>query len=241
MLISPWQLIIRAVLIPVAVLSLATLGPLLSVGRPELQRYLTGDGLTRSLQDVSFVLAILVLSLSATTIAQEHGLGLLRNTLVREPLRATYLVGRFLAVGMVALGVAVVGAGYSMTLTWAVASAQGLPHSWLASAPFGVIARVAGLCVGFALIGAAVATVVRSAAAAIGISLAWLVALENIVVATFWKGGLKVLPGRLLERVVSTEVRSGSATLAQAIIGSALWVTALAGVAVLVFRRRDVS
>jgi hypothetical protein len=104
-----------------------------------------------------------------------------------------------------------------------------------------LLPRIAGLAaglVGWAAIGALLATVLRSVPAAIGIAIGWALPVETIVGAT-WKTGKAWFPGGVFEAIASAG--TSTTTLSRALLVGLLYLTIAVGAGLLVFTRREVT
>ncbi len=200
------------------------------------------NGLVHGVTDVSVLLGIVSLVVFAAAFALEYSQGTLRNLLVREPRRAQFLVGKFLAVALFMLAVVIVAIILSVALAFILAPGKGIStsawtsstgindlfqsvfHAWLATLYYGVF-------------GAALALLLRSPAAAIGVALAYFIAIEAIIVGAIWSGGSNWLPDHLLNAL--THGGNGDSTYYHALLMLSIYCVAVAAAIVTLFRRRD--
>jgi hypothetical protein len=175
--------------------------------------------------------------------AMEFSRGTMRTMLLRQPRRLRLLAGKvaalltFAAVTLAAIELVAwitarllaPGAGID-TAAWTSASALGA-----AVTDYGaVLVWVAG----YAILGTALAVVLRSTTVALAVGIAWFGPFEHILQGN-WSGASRVFPGLGLEAFAAggtTEV-----TVTRAIAVAALYAVAAAIVAGAVFARRDVT
>ncbi len=201
------------------------------------------DGLTRGFANAAGLVGVLVFVLFLTSMTAEYGQGTIRVLLTRQPRRARLLAGKFIALVEV-IAVAMAAAEVlSAAVAVPVARARGIATTeWFSGGGFGhAAADYANALLAVALfgtVGFALGVLLRSTPLALGVGLAWLLPLENIV-QNSWAGAVHWLPG-LLFGVVA---RGGTTGVSYpAAVGLALGYGALAFVvAALTFLRRDVS
>ena len=201
------------------------------------------NGLTRGFANAAGLLGILVFVLFLTSMTSEYSHGTLRMLLTRQPRRAQLLGGKFLAL------VAVTTAAMMAALLLSAAVAIPLAHSrgiattaWFTVGGLGHLAsnyaNALLAVVFFGTAGFALAVLLRSTVLALGVGLAWLLPLENIV-QNSWAGSGHWLPGLLFGAVG----RGGTNIVSyQVALGLALAYCAIAlTVASVSFLRRDVT
>ncbi|HEV2259964.1 MAG TPA: ABC transporter permease [Streptosporangiaceae bacterium] len=201
------------------------------------------NGLTRGFANAAGLLGILVFVLFLTSMTSEYSHGTLRMLLTRQPRRARLLGGKFLAL------VAVTAAAMMAALLLSAAVAIPLAHSrgiattaWFTVGGLGHLASNYGnavlAVVFFGTAGFALAVLLRSTVLALGVGLAWLLPLENIV-QNSWAGSGHWLPGLLFGAVGrgGTDIVSYQVALALALAYCAIALT----VASASFLRRDVT
>jgi ABC-2 type transport system permease protein len=202
------------------------------------------DGLVHGVEAVGGLLGVVGLAVVAASLSGEYGHGTLRNVLMAQPRRLVWLAGTFLALGsfiiMTVAAATLVGAGLSL----AVAPAKGVDISaWLSTAGLEALGKTAlNLAVsslGYGLLGALFAMVLRSPAATISIGLAYALPVEGLL-ARVWTPSERWLPAQLLDNLASGgdgySMAYGSAGLRLLAYGA----VALAVTTVL-FRNRDVT
>src|SRR5690606_4918 len=155
----------------------------LVLSRPELQ---APDGLARSIGNGITFLGIVVLCIVAVNAASEYRLGTIRNLLVRQPHRSRLLAAKVTTVlGYVAIAV-IVTVAIAAALGQVMASNAGVQTArwWTAD---GILALGAGTgshvlaAWGWAAFAILLATVLRSAPAAIGVGVAYALPFEILV------------------------------------------------------------
>ena len=203
----------------------------------------TADGLASILASAATFIGVVALSVFAMSMASEYSQGTLRNLLVRPPRRVRLLSGKLLSLAsfttlaVIVAGVAAVATALLVAPTQDISTA-----AWFTSA--GWTALAAGLgnlllaTLGWGLLGALLALVLRAPAAAVGVGLAWALPGELLVTAA-WSDGARWLPGQLLDTLAqggTTAVTYGWAGLLLALYAV---VAVAAGTAL--FTRRDVA
>jgi ABC-2 type transport system permease protein len=208
-----------------------------------LAQLATADGLASILASAATFIGVVALSVFAMSIASEYSQGTLRNLLVRQPRRVRLLAGKLVALASFStIAVAVAGVA-AVATALIVAPTQDISTSaWFTSAGWTALAGGLGnlllATLGWGLVGALLALVLRAPAAAVGVGLAWALPGELLVTAA-WADGARWLPGQLLDALAqggTAAVTYGSAGLLLALYGV---VAVAAGTAL--FTRRDVA
>jgi ABC-2 type transport system permease protein len=184
-------------------------------------------------------LGVIAVVLAAMSIATDYSQGTLRNLLVRQPSRWRLLGGKLLALAALVSVSAVSAAAAGTATSYVVASGAGVSKAaWSLGALVPHMAGLAGGLMGWAAIGALLATLLRSVPAAIGIAIGWALPVETIVGAT-WKTGKSWFPGGVFEAIASggTETLALSRALP---VGTVYLVLAVAA-GLIVFTRREVT
>lgn len=207
----------------------------LVLSRAELE---AADGLARSLGNAATFLGIIVLSIVAVDIGGEYRLGTIRAIAVRLPHRGRLLLGKTAALfGYLAVAVVI-------TVAVAAPAAQLMAGAdtarWWRSRGLAELAAGTGNLIAaawaWAAIGVLLAVVLRSAPAAIGVGIAYVLPVEILMAEVapdaWW------LPGRLIVRLA----RDGESAAAhtEALIGAAVWAVGAIACAVMVFKARDI-
>lgn len=199
------------------------------------------DGLVHGIVDVSNLVGIVALCLFAGAVATEYSQGTLRNLLVRQPRRSQLLSGKFLALALF-IGLAVVLAiAVAAAVAFALAPSKGIHTSaWTSSTgltDFGQsILHVYLACIGYGVLGTALAIVLRSPAVAIALGVAYVLPGEAIINA-LWSNGDRWLPGQLLSALAHGG--TSSASYAHALLTLALYAVVAAAGTLVLFQRRD--
>jgi ABC-2 type transport system permease protein len=199
------------------------------------------DGLVHGVVDVSNLVGIVALCLFAGAVATEYSQGTLRNLLVRQPRRAQLLSGKFLALALF-IGVAVVLAiAVAAAVAFALAPAKGIDTSaWTSSTGINdlvqSILHVWLSCIGYGILGTALAIVLRSPAVAIAVGVGYVLPGEAIINA-LWDNGDRWLPGQLLSALAHGG--TASASYAHALVTLCAYGAVITAGTLLLFARRD--
>ncbi|HZE67214.1 MAG TPA: ABC transporter permease, partial [Sporichthyaceae bacterium] len=176
-------------------------------------------------------------------VAMEFSRGTIRTMSLRQPDRLRLLAGKLVAM----LGTAAVVLAWMEVVGWTTSRLLAGTHGIDASAWAGPAGLRAGLgdyatvlywITGYALLGTAVAMLIRSVPVALAVGIAWAGPFEHIV-ADAWHLADKVFPGLLLESVLGGDRYSVSTE--QAFVTSLGYTALAAVVAATSFVRRDVS
>jgi ABC-2 type transport system permease protein len=200
------------------------------------------DGLVHGVVDVSNLVGVVALCLFAGAFATEYSQGTLRNLLVRQPRRTHLLSGKFLALA-VFIGLAVLLAiAVATGVAFALAPGKGISTSaWTSSTGlndlFQSIVHVFLACVGYGVLGTALAIVFRSPAVAIALGVAYVLPGEAIINA-LWSNGDRWLPGQLLSALAHGG--TSSASYAHSLVTLTVYAVIVAAGTLVLFRRRDV-
>jgi ABC-2 type transport system permease protein len=176
-------------------------------------------------------------------VATEFSGGTFRALLLRDPRRLRVIVGKLAGILLVAAGVVAFAEVCTFVVSLVVAPGEGVSTSaWFSldglGAALGDYATVLGGVVGWAVFGATLAVIFRSAPLALGVGFAWAGPFENIVVDS-WQDGYRWFPGQVLGSLIqggTAELAMGRAVLTASLYGAVATVAALALVA-----RRDVT
>ena len=187
-------------------------------------------------------LGLVALAVCAVAIGTEYGNGTLRNLLVRQPARLRLLTGKLLALAsFVTLAVVVsYGVGLMAACCWCPVTASVPPLVHRRGCP--VAARHSGQSrardLGVGLIGAVLAIVLRSAAAAISVGLGYLLVGETLSLPC----GRVAISGCLVCSLLPS-VWEGprEVAYARALVLIGLYVLVAIVIAAILFRQRDVT
>jgi ABC-2 type transport system permease protein len=212
-------------------------------GGVTLAQLAASDGLAVILASAATFIGVVALAVFAMSIASEYSQGTLRNLLVRQPRRVRLLAGKLLALAsfttlaVVVAGIAAVATALLVAPTQDISTA-----AWFTSAGWTALAGGLGnllvATLGWGLLGALLALVLRTPAAAVGVGLAYALPGE-LLLTTAWSDGARWLPGQLLDALAqggTAAVTYGSAGLLLALYGV---VAMVAGTTL--FARRDVA
>jgi ABC-2 type transport system permease protein len=203
----------------------------------------SGDGLVAALIRVSDFIVVIPLVIIAAAVAGEYAQGTMRNLLVREPGRIRLLLGKFMALLVYCLIASTVAFGVGALIAFQVAPHEGIDTSpWttpdalhnLLSLWGNLLLSTTAWCV-LGLLGA---TIFRSPAAAVGVSLVFLLVVENLVIA-IWTEAPQWLFVTLNQAIIAGGNTNSDYGRAVGLIG--LYCACAVVVAAVVFRRRDVS
>lgn len=176
-------------------------------------------------------------------VAVEFSRGTFRTMLLHQPGRLRLLGGKMAALLLFA---AVALAGVEV-LVWlaarGLASSQGVDASAWTSASavrhaLGTYTAVLFWVTGYAVLGMALAVVIRSVPVALAVGIAWAGPVEHLL-QDAWASAGRVFPGLLLEAFVAGGTPEVSAARAFATV--AAYVVVAAGVAAIFLSRRDVT
>ncbi len=203
----------------------------------------SGDGLVAALIRVSDFIVVIPLVIVAAAVAGEFAQGTMRNLLVREPGRIRLLLGKFAALLVYCLIASTVAFGVGALIAFQVA-----PHEGINTAPWTTPDALHNLLslwgnlllstTAWCVLGLLGATVFRSPAAAVGVSLVFLLVVENLVIA-IWTEAPQWLFVTLNQAIIAGGNTNSDYGRAVGLIG--LYCACAVVVAAVVFRRRDVS
>lgn len=206
-----------------------------------------------------FVLAPLLLA--GSFVSAEFSTGSIGNWLTFAPRRTRVYLSKVLAAGLATIPVAAVGVAIVLGGSWAFYryfdTLDGGPANELSS-PVHVALRIVALAPVIAVVGAALGFLVRHTAAVLGVMLGWLVLVEVILVGqvqqlqpwalitnvTAWvEGSTEYYVTQCSVDAAGQSCQSVEHVVSQTQGGIYLGVLAVvvAGIALLVFRRRDVG
>jgi ABC-2 type transport system permease protein len=212
-------------------------------GLPTVAELTSSGGSVAGLASAGELLGAIALVVCAGTIAADYSQGTWRNLLVRQPGRLRLLAGKWLALlGLVGMS-GVVATVAAVMAALAAAPSQGIDAAaWTSSSGLAEIASAAGntalAMAGYGTVGAALAILLRTPVAAIGVGLAWLIPGEAILSAAV-DGADRWLPGQLLAAVID----GGNDTVAYgtALLTLAAYLLVTATCCAWLFRRRDIT
>lgn len=193
------------------------------------------DGLVLLLQRGADLISVITLITIAAVVGAEWSQGTLRSLLAQEPRRLRLMAGKIAALFTFLLASAAVAVAIACAIAAAVAPGSGVPTTawWSADGiqhARDFVVNLAIALTGWTVVGAFAAVIVRSAAAAVGASIAWLIVVEGLMTQV-WPDVGRWLPGRLLLAVLSggtTDIAYPSALSAAA--GYCVAMVLIAGV-----------
>jgi ABC-2 type transport system permease protein len=199
------------------------------------------DGLVHGVVDVSNLVGIVALCLFAGAVATEYSQGTLRNLLVRQPRRAQLLTGKFLALAVFIGVVVVLAIAVAAAVALALAPGKGIHTSaWTSSTGLNdlvqSILHIWLSCIGYGILGTALAILLRSPAVAIALGVAYVLPGEAIINA-LWDNGDRWLPGQLLSALAHGG--TSSASYAHALVTLSAYAVVVATGTLVLFARRD--
>jgi ABC-type transport system involved in multi-copper enzyme maturation permease subunit len=191
---------------------------------------------------VSFT-GFLVLVVFVGAIATEFSRGTMRTMLLRQPHRLRLLAGKLAALLTFAAVVLMATELVSWGASLALAPGEGVDTSaWMTLDALGAATTDFGAVLlwvfGYALLGTAIAVVLRSVPVALAVAIAWFGPFEHIL-QDGWTTANRAFPGLLLEVFAAGGTTEVSAT--RALLTVAVYVAVAAVVASWVFARRDVT
>ena len=210
--------------------------------RVSIQELSLPDGLVHGITSASTLLGIVVLGIFAAAFGSEYSLGTLRALLVREPRRLGLLGGKLAALLVFGAGLVVLACAVSVATSFALAPSKGIDTSgWTSSeglhALWVALGHIVLSSLGFGILGAALAVLLRSPVVALAVGVAWLLPGEAIIDAA-WSGSAAWLPGRLLDAVANGG--NDAASFSHAVVVLTVFLVVVAAITAVVFQRRDV-
>ena len=176
-------------------------------------------------------------------VAVEFSRGTIRTMLLRQPQRVRLLTGKL--AGLLAFAGATLA--FTEVLTWVAARLLAPGHDVATSAWFSAHGLGAALTdfgavllwvTGYAVLGTAVAVLLRSVPLALGVGIAWAGPVEHLV-QNAWPSATRIFPGLSLEAFGAGGTPDVSATHALLLVIT--YTIAAAAVMYTVFTRRDVT
>jgi ABC-2 type transport system permease protein len=203
----------------------------------------TSGGATQAFAVGASFAGFLVFVTFIAMVAAEFSGGTFRALLLRDPHRLRVIVGKVIGLLIVAAGVAALTEFFSIIMSLVLAPTKDISTSaWFSAAGLGnalvdfvtVFAGVAG----WAVFGATLAVIFRSAPLALGVGFAWAGPFENIVVDS-WTTGYRFFPGQVLRSVI----RGGTIELQfpRALLTTAVYTGVAAAATLFLVQRRDVT
>lgn len=126
--------------------------------------------------------AAIALILGALAAGSEYGWGTLKTSLTQRPGRLAFLLGKVLALVVVLVVFVLLGLGAGALGSFVIAGLEGAAVEWPPPGDLARAAGVGGLIFGaWGFLGFALATLFKGTALAIGLGLAWALAVENTI------------------------------------------------------------
>lgn len=198
------------------------------------------DGYLAGIDPAATVIGVVVMVFFAVSIGADYAHGALRNMLVREPRRTRLLTGRLLAMLALTAGGLVVSVTAAVAAAWVVAAGYDVrTGAWTSVLTESAVSWVALVvaAIGWGSLGAALATGLRSVAAAVVAGVVWVLPVEASLSAA-WDGSARWLPGAVFDAAAGqgSDALTVSAAVALVVVYAAI---ANAG-AVWLLNKRDV-
>ncbi len=199
-------------------------------------------GLMEGVTSASVFMGVVAVVIVAWKVAGDFATGAIRNLLVRQPGRVRLMTGKLaalwslVAMGALAATAAGVGAAFVTAAVEGVATDAWLTVDGLVAVVEGT-GNLALATAGYAALGAVLGMVFQSAAVAIGVAVAWLLPVENLLASSVdsiqdW------LPGQLFGDLASG---GGDIGYAAALVGTLAFAAIGTVTATALFTRRDIT
>lgn len=212
-------------------------------GLPSLQQLARPNGLVLGVTRATMLLGVVAFGIAAAQAASEYSLGTLRQLLVRQPRRLVLLAGKFLGVVTFLLAALLFASVVAFVVALLAAHARHVSTAaWFTATGIGDLLRALGdiglAVIGFSVLGLAIGLFMRSAVFAVIAGLAWVIAIENIIVRIV-PGTVNWLPGASLETIAS----GGTSTTSygHGLIIAAVYLLAALTATAITFTRSDVT
>ncbi|CAO5170017.1 ABC-2 family transporter protein [Frankia sp. AiPs1] len=202
------------------------------------------EGMTQGAQTVSILLGVVALSVVAAALAGDHAHGMLRNQLVAQPHRARLLAGKLLALASFVVLVVAAATVVAAALAFPLAPVRGVSSAaWLSGAGVAALGTsFVNLCIGslgYAAVGVLAAIVLRGPASAIAVAIAYALPVEMLV-SRIYPPARAWLPIQLMQEI-ATGGTAFAVPYAEALLRGCLYAAAMVAVAIVFFRRRDMT
>ena len=186
--------------------------------------------------------AVFVLASVTAYVAGDFSRGTFRAAVLQQPNRVTLLGGMYVAVLTMAGVLLALAMATGWTTSRLVAPGQGIPVAgWASLESIGLATldwlRVLTAFAGWALLGTAIAVVVRSVPVALAIAVVWAGPVENVI-GDAWTPGRQWFPGLLLRTLMGANPDVGDGRAALVLV---LYGLAALGIVWLGVTRRDVT
>lgn len=200
-------------------------------------------GGTRAFATGASFAGLLVLVTFIANVTGEFSQGTFRTLLMRQPSRVKLLTGKMVALGLFVAALLLLAEALTLVASMVMAPTQGVStDKWFSLTGLGqaVGDYVTALFAvsSWAVLGMALAVVVRSTPLALGIAIAWAGPFEHLV-QDAWGGASRWFPGLLNEALAVGGTEEVSYARAALLI--IIYLVVAAGGALTVFARRDVT
>jgi ABC-2 type transport system permease protein len=206
------------------------------------QSFHSTRGLVTLVDSSGTIVVAIAMIIVAANVTTEWSQGTLRNLLAREPRRLHLLAGKMLALLLCVIIFTIVALLAATGVTFALAGYHGIStafwtgtdgiHTYLSFFANRLLSMV-----GYCLLAMTIAILTRSVAAAIGISLAY-VLLGETLLGLVWQDGTNWLPVHLFDDLTAASSPMGYGS---ALCVALLWMIGFAVISCALFRYRDVS
>ncbi|MFP4636139.1 MAG: ABC transporter permease [Nitriliruptoraceae bacterium] len=201
------------------------------------------DGMAMVLGVTAMFLGVLTLGLVATLVANEYSHGTIRTLLLEQPRRLRLLGGQLIAIAMFTAAAVVVASLAATAVGLAIAPGQGVDTAaWLTAEGYGALAASIGNLIlstlGWGMIGALLAVLLRSPAPAVAAGVAYALPVEMLL-SSVWDDAARWLPRGLLDGLAAGGTPLVSYGRASALV--ALYTVGALTVMAVLFTRRDVT
>jgi ABC-2 type transport system permease protein len=215
----------------------------------------TQNLIPHTLSGIVTIGAAIVLCLGALTTASEYGWMTVQTILIQRPRRTDVLLGKMLALGLIALVVAIAVFAAAAITSWMLTAANGVPVQWPSpSDGLRGLATAWLILYVYSVFGMALGVVLRSPAAAIGGGLAYVFVVELLLTEMLGNAGgvqevLKFLPGVAATGVThifqyaSSGINQGTVLVdgTRGLITLVAYLAVFLSIGLFIFNRRDVT
>jgi len=203
----------------------------------------TSDGFALLMTITVTFVGVIALAICAVAVGQEYSHGTWRNLLVRQPHRLQLLAGKGLALATFIAITALLADGAALAAAALLAPGHGVSTTaWFSSAGTQSLLSNGGNMIvstlAWGAVGAVLAVVLRSTAAAIAGGLAYALVAERLLVSV-WPEGQTWLPGQVIDAIA----RGGTVaiTYSSALLLLGLYLVVALAIAGALFWRRDIA
>jgi ABC-type transport system involved in multi-copper enzyme maturation permease subunit len=218
-------------------------GPPADRGGTTVARLAAAGGGTEAFAAGASFIGFFVFVTFIALVATEFSGGTFRALLLRDPHRVRLVAGKLVGALVVAAGALVLAEALSFAVSLALAPSKSIDTAvWFSMAGAGhalanLATALAGVA-GWAIFGATLGVVFRSAPLALAVGFAWAGPFENIV-SRSWTTGYRLFPGQVLAGVI--QGGTPEISLARAIATGTVYVAVAAVATALLLTRRDVT